>query len=235
MKIKLPRFMRSPPRFTHEQTLLRLKSMGFAPRAVYDVGAYHGGWTKAARKVFPASNYFLFEANGDNVPKLKETGETFFNAVLSGQDGAATEFYLPKNAVATGASLYKEQTAHYDGDNLRVETVITRRLDALAAEQKLPPPDIIKLDVQGAELDVLAGAGALLAHTSAIIAELSFLSYNDAAPLIADVIAGIDRLGFKCADICEVHKAAGGSVLQADFLFANPVLFQKFRATAGLI
>ena len=192
--------------------------MGFAPRAVYDVGAYHGGWTKAARKVFPASNYFLFEANGDNVPKLKETGETFFNAVLSGQDGAATEFYLPKNAVATGASLYKEQTAHYDGDNLRVETVITRRLDALAAE-----------------LDVLAGAGALLAHTSAIIAELSFLSYNDAAPLIADVIAGIDRLGFKCADICEVHKAAGGSVLQADFLFANPVLFQKFRATAGLI
>ena len=227
--------MRSPPLFTHEQALLRLNAMGLAPRAIYDVGAYHGGWTKAARKVFPASNYVLFEANADNVPKLRETGEKFFNAVLSGQDGVVTEFYLPKNAVATGASLYKEQTTHYDGDNLRIESVTTRRLDALAAEHKLPPPDIIKLDVQGAELDVLAGAGALLANTSAIIAELSFLSYNDAAPLIADVIAGIDQLGFKCADICEVHKTAAGSVLQADFLFASPALFQKFRAAAGLI
>ena len=235
MKIKLPRFMRSPPPFTHEQALLRLKAMGLAPHAIYDIGAFHGGWTKAARKVFPGSGYFLFEANADNAPKLRETGETFFNAVLSGEDGVATEFYLPKNAVATGASLYKEQTAHYDGDNLRVVPVTTRRLDALAKEHKLPSPDIIKLDVQGAELDVLAGAGALLANTSAIIAELSFLSYNDAAPLIADVIAGIDRLGFKCADICEVHKTAGGSVLQADFLFAGPALFGKFRASAGLI
>ena len=220
--------------FTHEQSQLRLKAVGFAPRVIYDVGAFYGGWTKSARKVFPAADYFLFEANADNAPKLEETGEKFFNAVLSSQDGATKEFYLPKHAVATGASLYRENTVHYQSENLRVVPVKTRRLDAFAAEQGLPKPDLIKLDVQGAELEVLAGAGDLLATTGAIVAELSFLSYNQSAPLIADVIAGIDKLGFRSVDICEVHRTANGSALQMDVLFANPALFDKFRAAAGL-
>ena len=205
------------------------------PRTIYDVGAFHGHWTKTARKVFPDAGYFLFEANPDNVPKLMETGERFFAAALSVDEGAAKEFYLPRNAIATGASLYKEKTRHYEGDNLRVVPVTTRRLDALVAEHKLPPPDILKLDVQGAELDVLAGAGYLLAQTGAIIAELSFLPYNEAAPLIASVISGIDRLGFKCADICEISQAGNGSVMQIDILFANPTLVQKFRVAAELV
>ena len=111
----------------------------------------------------------------------------------------------------------------------------TRRLDALAREMQLPPPDLIKLDVQGAELDVLAGAGDLLRNCSALIAELSFLSYNEGSPLIAEVIAGIARYGFRSVDICEVHKTRIGSVLQMDILFVSNALFERFRAAAGLV
>ncbi len=221
--------------FSHEQTLQRLRALGFTPRTIYDVGAFRGYWTKAARKVFPDADYFLFEANPENTPGLSETGERFFVAALSTDEGAAKEFYLPRNATATGASLYKEKTRHYEGDNLRVVPVTTRRLDALAKEHKLPPPDLLKLDVQGAELDVLAGAGDLLAQTDAIIAELSFLPYNEAAPLVADVIAGLGRLGFKCADICEISRAANGSVMQIDILFASPSLIRKFSVAAELV
>lgn len=220
--------------FTHEQSQLRLKAVGFTPRVIYDIGAFHGDWTKSARKVFPTADYFLFEANADNATKLKETGEKFFNVVLGSQDGATKEFFVPKYAVATGASLYRENTVHYQNENLRVVPVKTRRLGVFAAEQGLPKPDLIKLDVQGAELEVLAGADDLLATTGAIVAELSFLSYNQSAPLIADVIAGLDKLGFKSVDICEVHRTANGSALQMDILFANPALFDKFRAAAGL-
>ena len=53
--------------------------------------------------------------------------------------------------MATGVSLYREKTVHYSDELVRVETVKTRRLDALAKEYNLPPPDFIKLDVQGAE------------------------------------------------------------------------------------
>lgn len=233
--MKLPRFLRPPPMFSHEQALQRLASFGYAPKTIYDIGAFYGYWTKATRKVFPDAQYVLFEANPDNESRLRESGERYIIAALSGEEGAQTSFFLPKNAVGTGASLYREQSEHYAGDNLRVVPVTTRRLDALAAEHKLPPPDLIKLDVQGAELDVLAGAGDLLASASVLIAEMSLLAHNQSAPLIADVIGGIDRLGFKCADICDVLKARSGSVMQVDMLFVRPALLEKFRAAAGLL
>jgi FkbM family methyltransferase len=232
--MKLPRFLRPPPLFSHEQTLRRLAALGFAPEVIYDIGAFYGYWTKSAKKVFPAAQYVLFEANADNAAKLTDSGERFFIAALTADEGAEKTFYLPKHAVGTGASFYREQSEHYTGDNLRAVTVTTRRLDALVAEHGLPAPDLIKLDVQGAELDVLAGARDMLAHTSALIAELSLLAHNERAPLIADVIGGIDRLGFRCADICDVLKGADGGVMQVDMLFVKPALFEKFRAAAGL-
>jgi FkbM family methyltransferase len=232
--MKLPRFLRPPPMFSHEQALQRLAALGFAPKVIYDVGAFYGYWTKAAKKVFPNAQYLLFEANAENAPKLNESGERYFIAALTGDERADKTFYLPKNAVGTGASLYREQSEHYAGDNLRAVTVTTRRLDALVAEHRLPAPDLIKLDVQGAELDVLAGAAGTLTHTSALIAEVSLLAHNEAAPLMAEVVEGIDRLGFKCADICDVLKAPGGGVMQLDMLFVRPALFAKFRAAAGL-
>jgi FkbM family methyltransferase len=232
--MKLPRFLRPPPLFSHEQTLLRLSSLGFKPKVIYDIGAFYGYWTKATRKIFPDAQYVLFEANAENERKLRDSGERYLIAALANDEHAQKTFYLPKSAVGTGASLYREQSEHYAGDNLRTVSVTTRRLDPLAAEHKLPPPNLIKLDVQGAELDVLAGAGDLLSHAAVLIAEMSLLAHNQAAPLIADVIGGIDRLGFHCADICDVLKARNGSVLQVDMLFVKPALLDKYRAAAGL-
>jgi FkbM family methyltransferase len=232
--MKLPRFLRPPPMFSHEQALQRLAALGAAPKVVYDIGAFHGYWTKAARKVFPAAQYFLFEANAANTARLTESGERFFIAALTGEDRQEKAFYLPRHAVATGASLYREQSEHYAGDNVNAVSVVTRRLDSLVAEHHLPVPDLIKLDVQGAELDVLAGAGDLLSHASVLIAELSLLAHNEKAPLIADAIGGIDRLGFRCADICDVLKGPNGATLQVDMLFVKPALFERFRAAAGL-
>ena len=113
-----------------------------------------------------------------------------------------------------------------------VETV---RLDTLAAREKLPAPDLVKIDVQGAELEVLAGAGETLHAAGALIVEVSFVDYNRGGPLVAEVIAAIDRLGFRCVDLCEVHRNTRNFVLQLDLLLVRPPLFAKYGEAAGVV
>jgi FkbM family methyltransferase len=222
-----------PDKLSHRNALKRLGAAGFTPKTIYDIGAYRGGWTRLASEVFPEAAFVLFEANADNAAFLASTGHRHFIAALSDRDGAGT-FFLPRAADISGASLYVENTAHYAGDSLVSREVAVARLDTLVAQHDLPLPDLIKLDVQGAELDVMAGGGSALAHCDAIIAELAFANYNEGAPLVADCMAAIARHDLRCIDVCELHRAPSGTVLQADFLFAKPPLFTALCAQAGV-
>ena len=75
---------------------------------------------------------------------------------------------------------------------------------------------------------------ASFAYALDVIAEMSLIAYNEGAPLIADVIAGMSKLGFRSVEICEVHRTAVGGILQMDMLFANVQLYEKYRLMAGL-
>jgi FkbM family methyltransferase len=226
---------RKAEKLTHTNALTRLRSLGFMPAVIYDIGAYRGGWTRAAAQVFSAAQFVLFEANRDHAGELAACGHRHFIVALGREDGGARAFHVPRAGDVTGASLYVENTSHYAGPNLEVREIATARLDALVAREKLPPPDLVKIDVQGAELEVLAGASATLAGTSALIVEVSLVDYNRRAPLMAKVIAAIDRMGFRCADLCEVHRTPARFVLQLDLLFVRPPLFAKYGAAAGIV
>jgi FkbM family methyltransferase len=226
---------RKAQKLSHRNALLRLKSLGFAPAVVYDVGAYRGGWTRLAAEVFPSAQFVLFEANRDHAGELAAGGHRHVIAALGATDGGARSFHVPRAGDVTGASLYIENTAHYAGQNLQVRAVETVRLDTAVAREQLPAPDLIKIDVQGAELEVLAGAAETLRGAAALVVEVSFVDYNKGGPLAAQVIAAVDRLGFTCADLCEVHRNARGFVLQLDLLFVRPALFAKYGEAAGIV
>jgi len=225
---------RKAEKLSHRNALTRLKSLGFAPGVIYDIGAYRGGWTRLAAEVFPHAELVLVEANRDHAGELATTGRRHIIAALGAEDGGVRAFHVPRQGDVTGASLYVEKTTHYADANLQVREVGTVRLDTLVARERLPAPDLIKIDVQGAELDVLAGAAETLHHASALIVEVSFIDYNKGGPLAAQVIAAIDRLGFTCADLCEVHRSARNFVLQLDLLFVRPALFAKYGEAMGI-
>ncbi|EKS27740.1 FkbM family methyltransferase [Afipia felis] len=221
------------PTLTHERTLDRFRSAGFAPKTIYDIGAFRGHWTREARRIFPSAAFYLFEANNLHAPFLEKTGHPFFIAAMSVEDNEAGAPLFINETIQTSTSLHRERTQSFN-DNVKIVQVPTRRLDSLVTEKGLPAPDLIKLDVQGAEIDVLKGAGKVLENASAIVAELSFLPFNAGAPLIGETITYIEGLGFKCADVCETHSSAIGSILQMDIIFARPALFQRYAAAAGL-
>ncbi len=222
-------------KLSHRNALARLKSLGFTPAVVYDIGAYRGGWTRLAAELFADAQFVLFEANRDHAAELAASGRRHVIAALGETDGGTRAFHVPRAGDVTGASLYVENTSHYAEQNLQVRTVETVRLDTLVVREKLPVPDLIKIDVQGAELEVLAGARDTLRSAQALIVEVSFVDYNKGGPLAAQVIAALDRLGFKCADVCEVHRSAGNFVLQLDLMLVRPALFAKYGTAAGVV
>jgi FkbM family methyltransferase len=170
---------------SQETRLMHLRQSGFAPVTVFDIGAFHGHWTAAVQRVFNSRKFYCFEANEDNRWFLALAGHPFDIVALSAKNEKKA-FYRPHAGMATGASLYIEDTEHYR--NPDIVTVQTRQLDQVVREHGWPRPDLMKLDVQGAELDVLAGGTECLDHCRFVIIETSIRRYNLGAPLIGDVV-----------------------------------------------
>jgi hypothetical protein len=105
-----------------------------------------------------------------------------------------------------------------------------RRLDTLVEHYALPLPDLIKLDIQGAEIDALLGAPRCLAHCGAIVTEASLVTYNKGSPLFADVVAWLTQQGLFCVDICEIHRWKHNAIFQMDLLFVKQPIFKRYCA-----
>lgn len=191
-----------------DKTYRQLKSMGWLPHTILDIGAFRGNWTRETRVHFPEAKYTLIEPN-DSI-YLRSMKDRIINQVLS---DTVKDVQWFSNA-STGDSIFQERTSHY-------ATVVptirrTTTLDTLFPEESF---DYIKIDCQGAELDILKGGDRLLKQTEVILLECSFAGqYNHGAPTFAEYIRKVDDIGFTPFDIVE-HHYANGILCQVDILF----------------
>jgi len=129
----------------------------------------------------------MVEANPNCEPYLRLLGKPYEIVALSDKEGYA-DLYIEKiNPVATGASLYKENTDWYGEGKYKTVTVPTKTLDSYNYFDEAPI-DFIKLDVQGAELDILNGGEKTIKNTEHVLIEVSLVEYNQGAPLIDKII-----------------------------------------------
>lgn len=119
-------------------------------------------------------------------------------------DGPALLHVTAKGGLS---SLYEPDAAMFAAvgmaDRAAVErtfSVDVRRLDTLVVQSEFPSPSILKLDVQGAELDVLEGAGTVLESVGAILLEMEHRAFYKGQPVFADVDAALRNWGFELID-----------------------------------
>jgi FkbM family methyltransferase len=133
---------------------------------VFDVGANIGVYTLlAAARLQGRGAVHSFEPNaevfswlGRNVAHNRFTNVHAVQLALSDFDGDA-RFFIPKNNAWTNGSLIK-------GFTEQMEPIIieTARFDTYCSKLNLGKVDLIKIDVEGSELNVLRGMGKLFSR-----------------------------------------------------------------------
>ena len=204
--------------------LTRIKETGFSPSHALDIGAYEGSWAKATSVIFPGVSIVMVEAQEkkrEHLERLHQyNGETFryHIAMLGPEDKESVPFYqMDTGSGSTGSSMYEEQTP-FPRNTVSLPMV---KLDSLLKEYSERRFSLAKIDVQGAELDVLRGGSRLLRDAEFVAMELSLMPYNKSAPLLAEVVAFMDESGFRAVDIFEPKRDAKGQLVQIDFVFVR--------------
>jgi FkbM family methyltransferase len=183
-------------------------------RVVYDVGAHNGSWTNQVSRILKSSDFYLFEPNKNHNSQLEKTGFKFFNDVLSDQT-KTVEWY---GVGGLGDSYFKDSGQTFASVSSR--KVLSNTLNHLVQENKLPIPQLLKIDTQGSELDIVAGSSDFIRTVKYVLLECPLVEYNLGAPNIQSYLSTMRNLGFDPIELTEVHYM-NNKVVQIDIAFLN--------------
>ena len=104
---------------------------------------------------------------------------------------------------------------------METQTVRVGRLREFLRDEEIISPALLKLDVQGFELEALKGCDDLLHRFTWVYVECSFVELYEGQALADDVIAWLQERAFALTGIYHMNYDRTGQAVQADFLFRN--------------
>jgi FkbM family methyltransferase len=188
--------------------------MADRPLTLVDLGA-RGALDEDLMPLASVTHAIGFEPDQAEAARLsRATGPwrqmTILPYAVGGTDGPGT-LHVP--AANVGASLlpHNESMIEEFGHEALHRTtaripVRTRTLDGLLAEGVLPGMDYLKIDVEGAELDVLKGALSAIKHCVAVKVECAFIEQRLGQPVAHETTAYLDESEFGLVDIRDIHR-----------------------------
>lgn len=201
-----------------------------APRSVVDVGASRGQFAIVAAQRWPESVIVCFEPLPGPRSKLVRVLKhhphlSVVDAALSDVASRTAMHISRADDSSSLLSITALQVATFPGtEEVATTNVRTSRLDLELEKGALDRPVLLKIDVQGAELLVLRGAGDLLDDVDMVLVECSFKELYAGQALAGEVVAFLHERGFWLGTIVPGTEDEGGIAVQADLVFSRPPL-----------
>lgn len=207
---------------------------------IFDVGANVGQSISIFKKSFPQSVIHSFEPNPDMFSLLEEKwgGDNdiaLYPYALNSKSGIfpfhvtnvpEASSLLPPDPKLIKLSVDKKY-------NSRIIDVECATLDTFCFKNKISSIDLLKLDVQGAELEVLKGAKDLLQKEkiSVLYVEAGFAEAYTGQMEFKDLMIFCSEYGFQLWDISPFLYTRTGRLWWANTLFLNKAACQKMENT----
>lgn len=197
----------------------------FQFRTVVDVGANRGQFSLFALHSFPTAQIVSLEpllAPAERFGRVFEGEQrvTLHRAALGPHSGLSTMHVSAHDDSSSLLPITRTQTQLFRGtDEVRTEEIRIGTLDEFLDSASIDDPALLKLDVQGFELEALRGCGDLLDRFSYLCAEGSFVELYEGQALAVDVIDWLRDRGFSLASVYGTVSDDLGRAVQADMLF----------------
>jgi len=217
---------------------------------VYHIGGEgdYGPTMKILEQLPAQVHLVVFEARSDTTDD--EASKTFVRqgikttVVLKGIDEHAGRSDFNVNKFPLSSSLLNPSPlssgedpeyphVHTWGQNTALHTrltVDTMSLDDIVASGLAPPPDVISIDAQGAELRILRGARECLKNVLCVVSEVEFFEIYDGQGLFDDQMMLLNHNGFRLFRIMSQQNWHPGPSAGEGFLTVGEAVWFRFAA-----
>jgi FkbM family methyltransferase len=186
----------------------------------YDIGANSGAWTLLVKAIMPGCHVEAFEPldcfSGWSIP-----GTRFHPVALGNANGKATIRATNFADASSILPLSDVSRRQFGIEEVGPVSVDLARLDDYRRERDLPFPDLIKLDVQGYELEVLKGGLDCLASAKAVISEVAFVELYEGQAEFHEIV------GFMAAQGLYLHAFGASSPPGTGLLYSDVLFVRK--------
>ena len=201
-----------------------LREQGLRPDLIIDGGANIGQFARASVETFPAADVLSFEPLPDIAAQFRRNlgGEARVSLVefaLGSVEGTISfgrnEYSLASSAlpVVSGDEMVR---AHNETLTVPVTTI-----DTALADRDVPRSTLLKLDLQGFELEALRGADATLNRVAHVLLEVALRASYVGEPSFEDLLDFLRPYGFRFLRPVEILRDTSGEIVQMDALFGR--------------
>ena len=191
-------------------------------KTIIDVGSNKGQFSLLGNSIFPAAKIYSFEPQIKylNLQKIILEGKKvkYFNFGL-GNFKKKINFYIT-NREDSSSFLKPTQIKIDKYKTKKIEKISVKRLDGIISVSEIKRPSIMKLDVQGYELEVLKGSKNLLKNIDFIITEISFKKIYKNQVTRKKLLKFLNKNNFKSKKMLNISKM-NNKLFQGDVLFVR--------------
>lgn len=200
---------------------------------IFDIGAFVGQISAKYAEIFPGGQIYAFEPFQDsfsNLQKLTKQHPNIYPANLAVLDFVGTT-QLNINNDPTCNSIFPRPTnavKYYSpsSENVQNVEVNTTTVDDFCQQKQIKFIDILKIDVEGAEIKVLSGATQMLAQHAVglIYCEVMFISHYQGGCLYHDIAEYLANYGYSLFNLFNLKQAGNGQLRWGNAIFICPQL-----------